>query len=176
MTVQQLQNRDDIASILKPNGLGVELGVATGQFSRRILEKSALRFLYSIDMYAGDRGHDVNEYKQALRTLEPFQQRNTIIRMRFDEAVDLFDDDYFDFVYVDGYAHTGEEEGKTLRDWYPKVKSGGVFAGDDYHRRWPKVVHHVDELVSQLELELHIISNEEKSKHNHFPTWYVLKP
>lgn len=43
------------------------------------------------------------------------------------------------FIYVDGYAHTGEDRGKTLFDWYPKLKIGGLMAGDDYHDDWPLV-------------------------------------
>lgn len=29
----------------------------------------------------------------------------------------------FDFVYIDGYAHTGEENGKTIIDWWRKVRT-----------------------------------------------------
>lgn len=170
-----LVNRDDITKLLPVDGIGAELGVATGQFSRRLLEKSHLRFLYSIDMYAGDRGHDVEQYKQALRALAPYRYRNSILRMRFDEAVDLFENEYFDLVYVDGYAHTGEEEGRTIREWYPKVRRGGILAGDDYHERWPKVVEHVDAFARNHGLELHVIPCAEDTMHNYFPTWYVIR-
>jgi hypothetical protein len=46
-----------------------------------------------------------------------------LLRMRFDEAIDLFDDASLDFVYVDGYAHGGEEGGETIFEWFRKVRS-----------------------------------------------------
>lgn len=101
--------RDDIALLLEPGGVGVELGVAEGRMSDKILRRSELSFLYSIDWWSGDRGHDVEEYKTALRILDPHRARNSTLRLSFAEALDLFPDDHFDFVYVDGYAHTGEE-------------------------------------------------------------------
>ena len=88
---------------------------------------------------------DVNQYIRALKTLKVHETKNSLLRMDFCDALNLFEDCTFDFIYIDGYAHTGENEGKTLYDWYPKLKKGGMFAGDDYHNDWPKVVHHVDE-------------------------------
>jgi hypothetical protein len=34
--------------------------------------------------------------------------------MSFDDALDIFDDEFFDFIYIDGFAHTGEEGGNQL--------------------------------------------------------------
>ena len=42
--------------------------------------------------------------------------------MTFDDAIDLFEDQFFDFIYIDGFAHTGEEGGETLIKWYRKLK------------------------------------------------------
>jgi Methyltransferase domain len=174
--VASFQKRDDIARLLKPGGIGVELGVAAGDFSARILEKSDIGFLFSIDMWAGDRGHGVDEYKLAIRRLYPHRTRNTPLRMRFDEALDLFPDGYFDFVYVDGYAHTGEENGATIRNWYPKVARGGILAGDDYHADWPLVVKAVDDFVKQLQLPFFLINCRENTWNSKYPTWFTIKP
>ncbi len=100
------------------------------------------------------RGHDVHQYKKAVGRLNPFKTRNSILRMRFDEALDLFPNGSCDFIYVDGYAHTGEEEGRTFRDWFPKLKSGGIFAGDDYSPEWPLVVREVDKFVAENNLKM----------------------
>ncbi len=174
--VATFTRRDDIAEILAPGGIGVELGVAEGGYSERLLKRSALDHLYSIDMWAGDRGHDTEEYKTAIRRLDPFRARSTILRMRFDEALTLFPDEYFNFVYVDGYAHTGEEQGQTFRDWFPKLKPGGIFAGDDYSPDWPLVVEEVDKFIAANGLKLYVIDcQKEPDRFSQFPTWFALK-
>ncbi len=169
--------RADICKLLKPGGIGVELGVAAGWFSHQILEHSKLDFLYSIDMWAGDRGHDVEQYKTAVKLLMPYRERNTCLRLRFDEAIDLFPNGYFDFIYIDGYAHTGEEEGQTLRDWWPKLAPGGIFAGDDYGHRWPLVMKEVDDFIHATNLKCMVLTPkviESWSSKN--PTWITKKP
>lgn len=173
----ELKHRHDVVKLVKSGGVGVELGVAEGVFSERVLNHSDLSFLYSIDMYAGDRGHDVAQYRRALMRLIPHRNRNAVIKMRFDEALPLFEDHYFDFIYVDGYAHTGQESGQTLKDWYPKLKPGGIFAGDDYSKDWPKVIQTVNKFAKDNNLELNIIDCKEPgSVWSEHPTWWVRKP
>jgi len=173
----RLRLRHDVAKLVNPGGVGIELGVAEGVFSERVLRKSSLSFLYGVDMYAGDRGHDIDQYRRALARLMPFRGRQTILKMRFDEALSLFPDEYFDFIYVDGYAHTGEEEGRTLVDWYPKLRPGGIFAGDDYSPDWPKVVAAVDAFCSNHGLGLNVIDcREPGSVWSEYPTWWTSKP
>ena len=95
--------------------------------------------------------------------------------MAFNDAYDLFDDHFFDFIYFDGYAHTGEEGGKTFSDWYSKLKVGGVFAGDDYHEGWPLVVWAVNHLVAQVGSELHITGMNETTHLNKYSSWFFVK-
>ncbi len=60
------------------------------------------------------------QYREAIIRLAPYRTRNSILRMRFDEALPLFDESSLDFIYVDGYAHDGEPDGQTFREWFPK--------------------------------------------------------
>lgn len=172
----KLERRSDILKIVRPNGVGIELGVAEGHFSGEILATNRLSHLYSVDMYAGDRGHDVKQYTRALKALSKFRDRNSIIKMRFDEALNVFDDGYFDFIYVDGYAHTGEEEGKTFFDWFPKLKSGGVFAGHDYSSKFPLVVKHVDGFIAKINIKLNVVNDVSEGWNHGCPSWFVVKP
>lgn len=173
---QNFTKRDDVIKLVRPGGVGIELGVAEGAFSERLLSHNILSHLYSVDMYAGDRKHDTQQYLRALKRLEPYRDKNTIIRMRFDEAVYLFDDGYFDFIYIDGYAHTGQEGGLTLREWFPKLKKGGIFSGDDYSpQRWPLVVQVVDDFVEKNGLELNLIDCSEDVSYSGYPTWFAYK-
>jgi hypothetical protein len=175
-----LSRRADILRLVKEvNPTGVELGVAEGTFSERLVafRKPQLMHLYSIDMWRGDRGHDTEEYKKALRRLLPYRERSTVLRLSFAEALDLFPDANFDFIYVDGYAHTGQENGRTLREWWPKLKPGGLFAGDDYRDQWPLVMEEVDRFVNERGLDLLVFTPTEiEDKWSQSPTWLVIKP
>lgn len=177
MLAGSFTRRDDVATLFREGGKGVELGVAGGEFSERILNRSRIGYLYSIDMWAGDRGHDMDQYREAIVRLAPHRARNALLRMRFEDALPLFDDHSLDFIYVDGYAHDGELNGATFRDWLPKLKSGGIIAGDDYHADWPLVVAAVDAFLAENGMELHLIRcSEADSWNSRYPTWFAMKP
>ena len=98
-----------------------------------------------------------------------------LLRMQFSEALSLFDDSYFDFIYVDGFAHTGEEGGKTLIDWFKKLKVGGILAGDDYHEDWPLVIWAVNDLCKQLNCNLNLTKIFKEDEYSSYPSWYIIK-
>ena len=152
--------------------LGIELGVATGAFSRRLLESGKFRILFGVDVY-GDI-HDVNEYKNALKKIG-IESAHKLLRLTFDDALDIFPDEYFDFIYVDGFAHTGEEGGKTLVDWYKKLKIGGIMAGDDYHDDWPLVMWAVNHFASQLGTQITLTGKIMDEPYSKYPTWFFQK-
>lgn len=168
--------REDIIDLFDKPPVGIELGVAEGMFSHLVLSRKEVQHWYSVDMWAGDRGHDVNQYKKAVSKLLPYKEKNTVLKLRFDEALSLFPDEFFDFIYVDGYAHTGQDGGKTFDDWWPKLKSGGIFAGDDYDARWQPTVTAVDNFIKKNNLELHIFNfDEERGSWSQYPSWYTYK-
>lgn len=175
--LSHLKRREDIAHLLPEGATGIELGIAEGTLSERLLSHPSIGFLYGVDMYAGDRGHDVEQYMRALSRMEKFRGRYSLLHLRFDQALHLFPDETFDFVYVDGYAHTGEEDGTTFRDWWPKLKPGGLFAGDDYDAAWPHVVRHVDSFLRDRGLTGYVITSREKdTPYCKYPTWFTFKP
>jgi len=168
--------REHVATLFNKGGVGIELGVAAGDFSERLLQFDHVGYLFSVDMWAGDRGHGVEQYREAIARLSPYRDRNALMRMRFDEALPLFGDESLDFIYVDGYAHDGELDGATFRDWFPKLKRGGIIAGDDYAPEWPLVVKSVDAFVVEHGLELHVIDCHEETWNSMYPTWFAMKP
>ncbi|QYY25295.1 class I SAM-dependent methyltransferase [Diaphorobacter sp. MNS-0] len=175
--LQTCTRRTDLVKLLPPGAIGIELGVAEGKFSTDLLHTGVFEHLYSVDMWRGDRGHDVEQYKLALRRLSKFRSQSTALRMTFDEAVDLFPNHFFDFIYVDGYAHTGEEDGQTFRTWWPKLKPGGVMAGDDYSSHWPRVVQAVDRFIADYTLELGVLEFEKTDDMwSQYPSWVTVKP
>lgn len=166
--------RHDVVQLLPPApAIGIELGVAEGFFSSRMVSSGRFSTFFGVDVY-GD-AHNTEEYKRALRRVG-LTSSFKLLRMRFDEALDLFPDEYFDFVYVDGYAHGGEEGGETIFSWFRKLKVGGVIAGDDYHPDWPLVVWAVNEFVHQVGGELVLTGQTEPDNpYCRYPTWAVTK-
>jgi len=166
--LKSLKKRSQLPELLNELGLtgfGIELGVAAGLFSSLILKKSQLQLLFSVDLW-GTRCHDDEQYKAVVDKLSEFGQRNAILRLSFSEAARLFRNDLFDFIYVDGNARKGQEGGKTLHEWWPKLKSGGIFAGHDYDKEhWPYNVEMIDAFVEE-----HHLTPEDR-----FSSWYCQK-
>lgn len=167
-------HRHDILNFLQGhNNIGIELGVAEGIFSERMAKSGKFARIIGIDMYSDS--HDTKQYKRALSRLGVLSDYK-ILRMRFDEAIDLFDDESIDFIYIDGYAHGGEEGGETIFEWYGKVRVGGIIAGDDYHSDWPLVCLAVDEFARQVNSELLVTGKlEYGNQYCKYPTWAVVK-
>lgn len=168
-------HRWNVTDPLPPTGnIGIELGVAAGSFSARMVASGRFAQFWGVDAYAD--GHNVNQYKQALQATGLWSDYR-LLRMTFEQAADLFPDDFFDFIYIDGYAHTGEEGGGTLRDWYPKLKPGGVFAGDDYSPdAWPLTVWAVNEAAAQLGVTLNVTDVVLNEAFNRHPSWFFTRP
>jgi hypothetical protein len=167
--------RHDVLDLLVKRGsmVGIELGVAEGIFSERMMNSQRFRIFYGVDAYADM--HDTAQYKRALKRIG-IKSNYRLLRMRFEEAYDLFDDGFFDFIYVDGYAHSGEDGGQTIFNWYKKLAIGGVIAGDDYHQNWPLVMWGVNELVKQTSSVLHVTELVEPDMRScQYPSWAIVK-
>ena len=176
MKINQLKNykRHDIIKLLPDSNqlIGVELGVAKGTYSKRMVESGKFLHFIGVDMYADH--HNVAEYKEALKTVGMYSNYK-LLRMTFDEALELFPDYSLDFVYVDGYAHTGEEGGDTIYKWYNKVKIGGLLAGDDYHEKWPLVIKSVNTFADSAKLDVYLTDIIEDKDFCKYPSWAVIK-
>jgi len=164
---------DVIVPLTGSDNVGIELGVAAGSFSQRIVQSGKFQKVFGVDTY-DDYYHHIDEYRQALTTVG-LLENYSLLRMTFEEARDMFDDGTFDFIYVDGFAHTGQEGGKTLTDWWPKLKVGGILAGDDYHPDWPLVVWAVNEMAHQLGVPLSVTDVVDTTSYNRYPSWFIQK-
>lgn len=167
--------RWSVVAALAPSGnVGIELGVAGGGFSARMVRSGRFTRFYGVDAYTG--GHSVKEYKAALLETGLWSDYR-LLRMSFSQAVDLFPDASFDFIYVDGYAHSGCEGGRTLEEWFPKLKPGGTLAGDDYDlRTWPLVVAAVHEMAAQLKTDINVAARVARGPYDRFPSWSIVRP
>jgi len=161
-----IPTRQDLARLLF-HGTGAELGVAAGAFSACMLESSGITTLYAIDRWTDH--HDLREYFKACHQLRRLAGAAFVLRMTFAEACPLFPAEHFDFLYIDGYAHTGQEGGQTLHDWWPKLKPGGIFAGHDYSPQYPLTMQAVDQFAAAHGLTLHLTTEDK------LPSWWCHK-
>jgi len=171
-----LQSRLDFPEVLAPQSIGIELGVASGYYSDVLLSSSKVAKLYSIDRWSDH--HGIDEYLSAAHRLALHGSRSVVIRASFDDVIHLFPDEYFDFIYIDAYAHTGQENGKILTDWFGKLKAGGIFAGHDYEpEKWSPTYHAVNEFCESNELTLEVIPGfmTKKSGEDLWASWYTRK-
>jgi hypothetical protein len=161
------KTRADLAKMVPAGGLVIELGVAAWQFAEEMLRAAPwIRYL-GVDRWSDH--HDLREMLTAAERIRPYQTPE-FLTSTFADAVGTIEDDSADMIYVDGYAHTGQEGGRTLRDWWPKVKPGGIFAGHDYSAHYPQTIAAVDAFVCEIGLDLRVIDE------NPHPSWWIIKP
>jgi len=129
---------------IKKDLIGVEIGNYKGANAESILYHLPIKKLYLVDPY---KEYDVyknakgNNLKQGWLTQlrlttreflsETYREKVKFIYKMSEDAVNLIPND-LDFVYIDG-NHLYEYCKKDIELYYPKLKSGGILAGHDYH-------------------------------------------
>tara|TARA_Y100001970_G_C14211637_1_gene847285 strand:+ start:1103 stop:1828 length:726 start_codon:yes stop_codon:yes gene_type:complete len=171
--ISSMQRHDIINKLNGKNNVGIELGVAEGFYSFKMMESKKFIKFYGVDSYS-EFQHNDKEYNKAKNYLSVFKNYQ-LIREKFDNALNLFKDEYFDFVYIDGFAHTGNNGGETMFSWFKKVKIGGILSGDDYHEDWPLVVNVVNEFINQTKFELFLTGKKDQDPYSQYPSWFVIK-
>ena len=137
--------REVVLEPLLPGAVCGELGVWQGAFSQRILERRPSR-LHLIDPWLylpefgdrcfGKRGDNDQAAMDAIHdaVAQQFGDRPevTIHRKTTEDAAADFDDQYFDWIYIDA-NHNYEFVRADLLAYLPKVKVGGLITGDDFN-------------------------------------------
>lgn len=143
-----LKSRNDLGDYLQIMGtdfnVGIEIGVQTANFSKKILDKwSNNRHFYLVDVWAPlINYHDsanvpLNEqnsrFNQAKKNLLPFRQKTHFIKQMSSTAAKMFQKQKirFDFVYIDArHDYCSVREDITL--YFNLLKHGGIISGHDY--------------------------------------------
>lgn len=130
---------------LGKKGTIVEVGVAEGNFSHVMLTEwpygyvmvDAWRHLQGYDdpMNGHDSEHETR-YEMAKQVAARFGDRVRIIRDDSVASASFFDDKSIDMVYIDG-DHSYDGCTRDILAWFPKISSGGILAGHDYHNITP---------------------------------------
>ena len=87
-------------------------------------------------------------YEHFVDNLKPVEGYYTAIRLTSLEAADLYPDASLDFVLIDA-AHDYDSVKADIAAWLPKVKPGGVLAGDDYGW-WAPVANAVNDSLTDI--------------------------
>lgn len=182
-----INSREDLVKYFKPSGIGLELGVFEGEYAKAILDACPDLILYLLDCWQEQPEHIYTDQLNSSNTIQAERISKTIkntindyhrvrlIKGFFNEFCDFFPDNFFDFIYVDG-NHSYEFVKKDLKNWYPKVKKGGLFSGHDYVQGFygPNnstpfgVKSAVDEFAKENSIEVF-------STNENWPSWFLIK-
>lgn len=156
--------------------VGLEIGCDRGDSSVGLLKDlpNVLK-LTSIDPYINYIDwNGVNEntrdffYLHSKDRLSRFGDRHELVRKTSDDALVDFADETYDFIFIDG-LHTYEQVLIDCRNYYSKIKSGGIFAGHDY-RVIEGVRNAVNEFFAEIDQKISYSDSYESD------VWYLIKP
>jgi len=183
--MKEIDSRYDFPALFKEIGQiknGIELGVSHGDFSKYLLDNyDSWDMLYGVDEYVekwcggkDPRGcRDGALYAKVVESLSSYPY--TLMKTTFNEALNHFDDEFFDFIFIDGIAHEGQENGRTFWEWFPKLRTGGVFAGRAYDSDYPECIETLDNFVCKNNLGDKFKVLHETVRRDYVKNWYLIK-
>lgn len=104
-----------------------------------------------------------------LRNIEPVRQHIHVVRRDSADAATQFEDGSVDFVYVDA-GHTRDAVRRDLDAWWPKLKSAGVLAGDDWQFKG------VEQAVAEFAMKRRVGFEVLPGNPNNWKQWRIVKP
>jgi hypothetical protein len=129
-------------------GTWVELGSWTGRSAAycvvELINRDKLGAFYCVDTWKGEAAiaYDVDIVQDLknifCQNLNPVIEQVTMLSEISWQAADNFKDESVDFCYVDA-GHSYEAVTNDLAAWWPKLRPGSRFAGDDYTKGYPSV-------------------------------------
>jgi len=159
-----------------PSGIVAEIGVATGRLSKIILENNNPKKLVLIDAwrnfnlgYADDNMVTEDKHEARYQSVKEMFAQNKVVSIVRDfstVAAEKFEDNYFDWVYIDA-DHSYEGCLKDLEAYDRKVKQDGYIWGHDwlaqsYTKKGFDVNRAVNNFIKDRDYILSFITNESK--------------
>lgn len=146
--------------------VGVEVGVREGLHAEEMLNHENVT-LFCVDPYLPYLDGDVsvrffmkeddlaNRRRQCRETLHRFGLRAKFVDLPSLKAVESFEQQSLDFVYIDA-DHSLECVAADIIAWWKTVRIGGVFGGHDYDHMHPSVRIAVDMFIQRTNLKLNV--------------------
>ena len=136
-----------------------EIGVFKGAHAKQLLDDMPDAQVYLIDAYdirystfqpyGGGEFNPMEFIEAVTELIAPYGDRAKLLVQESIVAAHQFDDDYFDFVYIDA-QHEYYHVKKDIAAWWPKVKKGGTLGGHDAGT--PGVTHAIREFFPDSHL------------------------
>jgi predicted O-methyltransferase YrrM len=161
MNLQQVIMRDqtgregleDLIKEIPNKGSMVEIGTFTGEST--VIFGNHFEKVIGIDPMLQDYDKqdptskfNFNEVLDMFNNRVKDHKNIQLITKTSDDAVSDFNDESFDFIYIDG-IHQYDNVKQDIINYLPKVKKGGVIGGHDYGSSWPGVRQAVDEMFGK---------------------------
>lgn len=143
-------------------GTWVELGSWTGKSAAycvvELIKANKIGEFVCVDSWLGGPEHYDNAILKNLKQIFfdntlPIAQYLTVREGMSWEAAEDFQDHSVDFCYVDA-GHSYECVTNDLHAWWPKIKPGSLFAGDDYTKGYPGVQQAVWDFFSPRDIKV----------------------
>ena len=160
-----IKTRDDFLQLIPKEKICCEIGVFRGDYSKKIFDICKPKKLFLVDIfegpgYSGDKdGLNIvktNNLNEFYYFLLKYFQNNLEVEIIKDTSNNFFklkEDNFFDFIYVDG-DHSYDGVYNDLMNGYDKLKNGGILSGHDYHESIGGVKKAVNDFVKNKNLEL----------------------
>jgi len=166
--------------------VGAEIGSLRGEFTEELC-KSGLK-IHAIDPWAYYKNY--KRHPQEAPMEEIFEEAKkrlalydcTFIRKTSMDAVEDFEDNSLDFVYIDG-NHSIRYIVEDIFEWYRKVKPGGVVSGHDYENLFKnpyglmncRVKDAVDMMIGIYDVDFYVLGSNRGNRDKH-RSWFFVKP
>ena len=157
-----------LTEIFPKNAVGFEIGIFRGAFANSLVNKIHPKEYHMIDPWEYRSGWKRYDYNgKLLLSQDDVEWMVEDIRKRFDkpgikihraysyDVVNEFADGYFDFGYVDG-NHNYHAVLQDMRLFYPKIKDGGVMAGDDWNIKGGRVKKAVRTFTAEVGVKFNV--------------------
>jgi len=164
--------------------VGAEIGVWGGELSKQLLDNQPNLILHMVDLWQPwtpkDKTYVINDdimcstsaddfndiYLEVKKLTAYFDDRTVIKRGDSVQMAKTYDDDYFDFVFIDA-EHSEAALTLDIAAWWSKVKPGGWLGGHDYeHSDFPGVTKAVNAFAESINEAIEVVD---------YSCWFIRK-
>lgn len=136
--------------------IGSWMGRSTSCLGQLVKQSQKNIKVYAVDTFEGSEEHtdivkDIENHSTSLLELFNHNIKScdvseiiTPIQGKSLDVVSQFEDESIDFIFIDA-SHDYDNVLADITAWYPKLKPGGLIAGDDYALCWNGVIRAVNE-------------------------------